>query len=320
MASYKSFKRIDNAAIVDKSIQTADIGNASITSGKLNTDSVTTAKIADGAVGASQLASTLDISAKAVTYRTLTTGDFSDSAGLTSNKFATNAVSVSLGYTPLTKGGPGVNSTITGTLKAYEGDNTAPGRQNSVNFSGSLGFWFPAADTIAFRAQGATSDYFRITSAGHKHNMNNTPMWKGMPTAGWVYANSFGGSSWRELTGGLNWGIYGRNISNSAGRITVPVSGFYSMNWSTYQGNNSGGTSGYTHFTFTRNGSTGAWSGRTPHGIFGHGAWSFYVNGVDADLTLYLTTGQFTSVMYYWNNFESRIHGAHSHFGGHLAG
>lgn len=319
MASYKSFKRIATDSFVTNSVTAADIAASAVTNGKLATDSVTQAKIANGAVGAAQLANAVDLSSKTVTYRPIVAGDISSSAAIAASKLAGGAATTNLGYTPLNN----TNGTMTGNLIVPAGSTGAPGvalsgnTNTGIHFDGSNNLYFTTAGTQRMRIDPNGRRYVGTDSN------NGSPMFQSSGSSGWTYSNSYGGPGWREIGGNFGWNSYqrgGSNFNNGNGRFTAPVSGFYHFQWQTYAHNDTNNTDGYFHMTFTRNGSTGAWSGRTPHGMYAHGTIASHPNGVFMDLDLYLNAGEFSSVMFYWNNNNTRIHGSHSVFNGYMIG
>jgi len=105
MATYGSYKKINADAIIDGSVTAADIAAGAITEAKLNTGAVTTdklgtgavtsGKIGSGAVGTTQLASSIDLSAKSVTYRPITDSDVNASANIATSKLSGAVSSIS---------------------------------------------------------------------------------------------------------------------------------------------------------------------------------------------------------------------------------
>lgn len=319
MATYSSFKRITSDGIADGTIATADLANNSVTNGKLATDAVTQAKLGTGSVGATQMAAAIDLSTKTVTYRSVVNADISGSAGIAGSKLASGAATTNLGYTPLNN----TNGTMTGNLAVPAGSAGTPGIALSGNTN--TGIFFSGGDTV-FTTGG--TERMRINSAGRRTVGTaidqGTMMFNAAGTSGWQYANSYGGPGWRELNGNFGWDVYqrgGSNFNTGTGRFTAPIAGFYHLQFQTYTHSDNSASSGpYIHFTFTRNGNTGAWAGRTPHGIWMHGVPASHDHGLYTALDLYLNAGEFTSVMIYWNNNESRFHGAHSCFTGYFIG
>ena len=88
MATYTQFKKVTSDNIVDATIADADLASNSVTSTKINNGAVTSSKIASGAVSDTELAATLDLSGKTVTYRAITNGDISAGAAIDNSKIS----------------------------------------------------------------------------------------------------------------------------------------------------------------------------------------------------------------------------------------
>ena len=122
----------------------------------------------------------------------------------------------------------------------------------------------------------------------------------------WMYASNFGGAgAFREVGSAMSWtntqqgaGSYG--FSNSTGRYTAPVTGFYFFYASAYYYNDTNATSNYIHFTFSRNGSVTWHNGVTPYNIYSYGAIANHVDGITANCMMYLNAGDYCSVYPYW--------------------
>jgi hypothetical protein len=320
MATYNSFKRIASDSFVANTLTSSDIATGAITNGKLATDSVTTADIVAGAVGTTQLDTTLDISAKTVTYRTIVTGDISASAAIAATKLAPGAGTTNLGYTPLNKSG----NAMSGVLQTTTGSAAAPAIALSGNTN--TGIFFNGDNTVRISTAGV--ERARFDPSGRflqgTSQTAGSPMFQSHGTNGWLYNNQLGGGTgWQELNSGFGWTGYQRNgngFNYTNGRYTAPVAGHYNFQWLTYQHNDTSWTSttGHNHMTLTRNGGTGAWSGRTPHGIWAHGNGSPYTHGVNWHCDLYLSAGEYASVMAYWTSNNNRFHSSHSFFNGYL--
>lgn len=318
MATYNSFKRIATDSFVANTITSSDVAAGAVTSGKIATNAVTSAKFASGAVGTGQLASSVDLSSKTVTYRTIGSGDISGSAGIGASKLASGAATTNLGYTPLDKS----SGTMTGNLVVPAGSVGSPAVTLSGNTNTGLYFNTNQVQITTGGTNRATFDSAGRLLKGPDSSTGN-PAFTAVPTSGWTYNNTYGGTGWREIASQVNWStVYQRGGSNfSAGRFTAPVSGFYHFHWQTYGHNDNNEPPNYWHMTFTRNGGTGAWSGRTPHGIYAHGTTNGpYPHGVTMDLDLYLNSGEYSSVMFYWNGNGGRFHCDHSMFAGYLIG
>lgn len=317
MANYSQFKKIVSDSIIDGSITGSKFANNSITEAKINTNSVSTNDIIDGAVGTNQLASTVDISSKTVTYRPILNNDISGSAAIAGSKLASGTAVSNLGYTPLNKAG----GTTSGQLTLANGSAFAP----AIRGTSSAGIHFPATNQIAIATSGTT----RITfDASGRPSNPYQPAFYASGNGGWYYHNSFPstsspGGQWRELINGWQWQIAnqqgGSNFSTN-GRFTAPVAGYYYFYAQTYQYNDSNSTNGYTHWNIGRNSSiyTGN-TGRAPHTIYGHGVPSHYVPGIMVSTTFYMNASDYASVCPYMAPV-ARIHGDHSLFCGYLIG
>ena len=317
MATYSSFKRIASDSIVDSSVANSDIADNAAVVGGFVANSVTANKIGAGSVGTAQLASTVDISTKTVTYRAIVDADISATAAIAGTKLTSGAAVANLGYTPLAN----ASGTLTGNLKVPAGSASAPAIQSAAQ--SNTGIFFPATNVVAFSVAGV--ERMRMDANGHKtvgtDSTTGSIMWMASGTTGWTYANSYGGYGWREITGGMGWDVYQRGGNNfSDGRFTAPVSGFYHLTWQSYNYNDDNNTPNYVHLGFSRNGSTGAWTGRHPHGMWMHGTQNNHAGGVSMSLDLYLNAGEFTSQTFYWAGGPSRVHGSHSIFAGYMIG
>jgi hypothetical protein len=319
MASYASFKRIATDSIVDAQVDVIDLADSAITAGKFATGAIASTKIANAAVGATELASTVDLSAKTVTYRSIGTNDIAPNA-VSAGKLAAGATLSNVGYTPLSASG----GTMTGRLVVPSGTAAAPAIQSAAQ--SNTGIYFDSANNVVFSVAGV--ERMRINASGHKttgtDNTTGSIAWNAVPVGGWTYANSFGGNGWREIGGGFGgWDVQqrgGSDFNTSNGRFTAPVSGFYHLTWQGYHYNDDNNTPNYQHMSFSRNGSVGDWTGRTPHGMWMHGTVANHAGGVNQSLDLYLNASEYTACMVAWNGGPSRIHGTHSHFSGYLIG
>jgi len=320
MPTYNSFKRIDSDAIVDGTIAASDVADNAAIAGKFATDAITAAKIGPGQVGATQLGASVDLSGKTVTYRTIVDGDLSASAGITADRLASGAITTNLGYTPLSNNN---SNSMTGVLRLPNGSAGAPAIRSASQ--SNTGIYFDSANNVVFSVAG--TERMRINANGHKttgtDSTTGSIAWHAAGTSGWTYANSYGGYGWREIGGGMGWDAYqrgGSNFSTGNGRFTAPVSGFYHLTWQSYNYNDDNNTPNYVHLGFSRNGGTGAWSGRHPHGMWMHGSNNNHAGGVSMSLDLYLSAGEYTSQTFYWAGGPSRVHGNHSIFAGYMIG
>lgn len=122
----------------------------------------------------------------------------------------------------------------------------------------------------------------------------------------WLYGGNFGGAgAFREAGSAMGWtstqqgaGSYG--FSNSTGRFTAPVTGFYFFYASAYYYNDNNATNNYIHFTFSRNGSVTWHNGVTPYNIYSYGTVAQHTDGITANCMMYLNVGDYCSVYPYW--------------------
>jgi len=326
MATYSSFKKIATDSFVANTLNSTDFGSGSITNGNLAPGAVNATTLATNAVGTSQLASTLDLSnggANTVTYRTITNSDISSSAGIAAGALASGAATTNLGYTPLNKSG----SSMTGTLLTTQASAATP----AVALSGNTntGIYFNNDNTVRIATGG--SERARFDSGGRflmgsqaGFPTNGSPMFQSHGTNGWLYNNQLGsGTGWQELNTGFGWTGYQRNGSGfnySNGRYTAPVAGHYNFQWLSYQHNDTSWTSttGHMHMTLGKNGAVSPWSGRCPHGIWSHGNGSPYPHGVSWECDLYLSAGDYASIIPNWTSNNNRFHSSHTFFNGYL--
>lgn len=311
MATYSSFKKINSEAIIDSAVTGTKLGSLSVTSDKINAAAIATADIADGAVGTNQLASTLDLSAKTVTYRPFVNADFSDSA-IPGTKLASGAAAASLGFTPASRAG----DTMSGQLQLAAGSAAAA----ALAFSGDAdtGIHFPSGDNIAIST--GNNNSLIVDSSGRGREPSR-PAFHAAGTGGWYYWNSFGGGGWREIN--INWQVTqqgGNNCSNN-GRFTAPVAGYYWFYLQSYYYNDTNGTPGYTHWNIGRNGTqaTGV-NGRSPHTIFAYGLPNNHAPGIMTACQFFMNGGDFSSPQPYGPNGPGRMHGDHSLWCGFLIG
>ena len=316
MASYNSFKRIDREAIIDGAVTNSDIAPSAVVSDKLATGAVTASKIENGAVAANELAASVDLSTKNITYRAIVDGDISSSAAIAANKLATGAAQVNLGYTPLLATG---NNAMTGRLAVTSGSASAPSiRANDAN----TGVYF-ADNQVRFTVNG--SDAMQIDSTG-RAIFPSKPMFAAAGQAGWLYTNSFGGGvGEKELNSTMNWNLAhqygGSNFNTSNGRFTAPVSGWYHFSTMYYLYNDNNSTSSYIHTFFRKNGSVNTTpSGRIPYNMNMHGNTNSHDDGACYNSIQYLNSGQYVSLSVRWHANTSRIHAGHQIFSGQLIG
>jgi len=312
MATYSSFKKLTSEAVIDGAVTTAKLADSAITSAKIANGAVATADIADGSVGTTQLASTVDLSGKTVTYRAITTGDIADGA-ITNARLAAGASTTNLGYTPVsTAGGVAVSGQL--KLSAASAASTGVGTTTA-----EAGIYFPAATTVGI----STSSAARLTvDSSGRSTEPNRPAFYACGLGGWYYGNTFGGSGWRELNG-IGWEFVsqgGISVTSNC-RVTAPVSGYYWFYLQSYYYNDTNGTPGYTHWNIGRNGAPNTMvSGRHPHTIFAHGLPNNHAPGIMVPVEMYMSAGDYASPQPYNANGPGRFHADHSLWCGFLIG
>ena len=318
MAVYNSFKRIATDSFIPSAVTGAKLATDSITTAKINNNAIATADIDNLAVGTTQLAATIDLSGKTVSYRGIVNNDISASAGIAGTKIASGGAITNVGFTPLNRGGDTVGTSI--TLPA--GSDASPSLRSSS--ASGTGIYFNAAGEISISTGG--SQKVRFDTAGRPINPNQ-PAFYASGTGGWYYHNSFPstvspGGQWREIINAFTWNVQQQGGSNmsSNGRFTAPVAGYYYFYTQTYMYNDANNSSGYTHYNIGRNSNSySLWTGRLPHTIYGHGVPSHYVPGIMASQTMYMNAGDYASVCPYMAPV-CRYHGDHSLFCGYLIG
>ena len=326
MATYNSFKRvIASDSFVANTLTSSDFAPGAVVNGDLSSGSVEQGKIALQSVGASQLAGSIDLSSKTVTYRTIVAGDISASANISSGKLASGAATTNLGYTPLNRAG----GALTGSLRLTSGSASAPAIASSS--STNTGIYFPNDNTVRIatagneRARWDASGRFLQAPASNPQT-TGSPMFQSHGTGGWLYNNQLGaGTGWQEINSNFGWTGYQRNgngFNYTTGRYTIPVAGHYSFQWLSYQHNDTSWTNatGHMHMSLGKSGSISAFGGRVPHGIWAHGNGSPYPHGVTWQISSYFNAGEYASIWCFWSSNNNRFHAAHSFFNGYLIG
>ena len=318
MASYDGFKKINTEAIVDGTVTSSDLGPGSIDTDEIQDLAVSSSKFQTGAVESAKLGSTLDLSAKTMTYRPVVNADISNSAAIAGGKLASGAAETNLGYTPLRTDG---SNTMSGNLRLRSdgGRVTNPAVRGSDS---NTGMYFGGTDDLRFTVNSA--DVMIMDSSGRVREPNK-PAFAACGTPGWLYSNSFGGTGWRELSSAMSWSVShqygGSNFSNSNGRYTAPVSGWYHFSTMYYYYNNTNGTNSYCHHMWARNGSvTISPSSRNPYVINMHGNTNSHDDGACYNTIMYLNAGQYCSIYNYFATGNSRLHAGHQVFSGQLVG
>jgi hypothetical protein len=318
MATYSSFKQIDNQAIISQNITNADIATGGVPTAAFAANSVRTTDIASATVGTTQLATTLDFSGKTMTYRPFVNGDFA-SRSITGSQLASGASTSNIGYTTVNKAG----DSLTGNLIIPASSVSAPGVAASNNTN--TGVFFPSTSQVNITTAGTTASNFNKYGGGIAQMQPNIPAFTASGSGGWYYRYS---SGWIELIAANGWWTWqvtaqkgGSNFA-PGGRFTAPVAGWYSFYSQSYMYNDTSNSGGYLHYNIGYNGSpsTDRSTGRTPHTLYGHQVTNGYVPGINASLEIYLNAGDFSSPQPNMGGASSRLHGDHSLWCGYLIG
>tara|TARA_B110000503_G_scaffold40341_1_gene66270 strand:- start:11343 stop:12287 length:945 start_codon:yes stop_codon:yes gene_type:complete len=314
MANYSSFKKINNEAIINGSIQGVDFANGAVNSGKIASSNIGASAIGDGVVTSDKLNSTLDLSTKNMTYRSVVDGDIASNAAIAGTKLAANAATDNLGYTPVATGG----STMTGRLGVPAGSAGAPAIRGSDPNSG---VYFNSGQ-LTFTINGSTA--LNIDNNG-RVTTPQKPAFSAVGTTGWFYAGSYGGTGDRELNSIMGWNLAhqygGSNFNTGNGRFTAPIAGWYKFDTMWYFINDNNSTPSYVHTFFRKNGGVGTTvGGRTPYNMNMHGNNNNYDDGASYSSIQYLNSGQYVSLCIRWHSNNSRHHSGHQIFSGHLIG
>ena len=325
MPSYSSFKKITAESIIDLSVTGSVLAPGSITTTAFAANSVRTSDIANGAVGTAQLASTISLSGKTVTYRPIVNADLAN-ASVTGSQLASGAIASNIGYTPVYKAG----ATLTGPLRLPDGSAGSPSLTSTSNTN--TGIYFPNTSSVNITTAGGNLNNFVRSGSNLNHTQPNLPAFHASGNGGWYYGNSFGGCGrWAEINnlqpgGGWTWQIGaqqgGSNLSPN-GRFTAPVAGWYSFYSQTYKYNDTNNTQGYMHYNIGFNGSiaTDRTTGRVPHTLYGHVVSANHVPGIFASLEIFLNPGDYAIPQPYWGvGCTGRMHGDHSLWCGFLIG
>lgn len=315
MATYSSFKKIDSNAIVDLTIQSSDIASSTIESSKIQDGAVTSTKM-NGVVTSAKIASSINLSSKTVTYRSITNSDISSSAAIDGTKLASGAAAGNLGYTPVNSSG----DTLTGNLIVAAGSASAPSIAQTGQTSTGISLESNAIRIVANGNEGMVID-----NSGRVRRPNH-PAFAVSATTGWLYASNYGGTGTFECGSVMGWNnashqTGGSNWNPSNGRYTAPVAGYYVFHTCWYMLNDNNSTPSYVHTWISRNGNN-SWlpGGRTPQTINMHGNRNNYDDGSNYSAVFQLNAGEYASVWIRWHSYNSRHHAGHQIFSGHLIG
>jgi hypothetical protein len=320
MATYSSFKKISSEAIIDEAITGAALGTGSIETAAFNSASVRTTDILDGAIGTTQLAATLDLSGKTVTYRPIINADITNSQ-ITGAQLASGAIAGNVGYTSVNRAG----DSVTGPLQLPTASVGSPASASSGDTN--TGIFFPTTNQVSISVAGANANLIQKVGSSAIHTQPNMPAFHCSGNGGWYYGNSFGGvGRWTELNnlqpgGGWAWQVTQKGGSNcsSNGRFTAPVAGWYSFYSQNYAYNDTNNSGGYTHWNIGVNGSTATANGRSPHTLYGHQVSANHIPGIMTTLQRFMNAGDYAIPLSYMAP-SFRIHGDHALWCGYLIG
>ena len=155
MATYGSYKKIRNDSIVASSLTASQIAN----------NTITNASIANNAVGTTQLASTLDLSGKTMTYRPLVNGDLGGAISTSKiSGLATSATTDTTNAANITSGT--VSSSLISTLTASKLTGALPAVSGASLTRGGKKFecFYYGIDNISNTSDGGTLATFTFTT------------------------------------------------------------------------------------------------------------------------------------------------------------
>lgn len=316
MATYSSFKKIDTDAIVNSTIVANDIASDTVTNSAITDNSIPATAIS-GTVTSAKIASSIDLSAKTVTYRQVTNNDVSASANIAGAKLQSSAYVNNLGFSTGAVNQAGDN--MSGTLYVSSGSTSAPSIALTGNTNTGINF---TTNTVQLVTNGNIGMEF---DSGGRVRRPNHPAFAAAGTNGWLYANSYGGTGYREVTSQMGWTTShqtgGTNFNSSNGRFTAPVNGYYVFHTHWYLLNDNNSTSSYVHLFFSKNSAIG-WtqSGRAPYVMNMHGNRNNYDDGASYSCVMPLNAGEYCSLGIVWHSYNSRQHCGHQIFSGYLIG
>jgi hypothetical protein len=268
----------DGAITSDKiatgGVATIDMADGSVTSLKIANGGIATADLADASVTTAKLDSTLDLSGKTITYRSIVAGDIASNAittakiadaNVTSGKLASGAAVSNIGYTPVNKAG----DTVTGRLVVKDDVNADKSFPFGIQ-NGSQQQWWLRSETTTNRFSVSLNGLGNVIEADSSGRVT-------MP-----YQPSFSahltGTVTNVTTGvipfaGEHFDV-GSNYNNTTYRFTAPVAGKYYFSVDFYASIRSGGLR-VVHGFFRKNGTTGdGFEATSAGGTGGDGGYS----------------------------------------------
>lgn len=275
MATYGSYKKIKSESIVDLTVTNAkfvantiaatDLAANSVGTTELANTTVGTTNIGTGEVGTAQLDTTIDLSAKTVTYRTIVNGDISASAAIstakltgaltsiTSNGLATSATTNTLNASNITAGsltyarGARTNETYGFSVMPGGGQQL---RADTIDWTTASGGHITGASSNTFQFDG-TNKIVTVYQTGTYICMAEVITGLGSgPQNMYIQVN---GGSWTDFRGGDTIG----NHAATSGALTMNLSA--NDNIRIYMGNATSGWHGnyYSRWSLTK---LGGWS------------------------------------------------------------
>jgi hypothetical protein len=266
-------------------------------------------------VTSAKLASTIDLSGKAITYRAIVNGDISASAAIAGAKLGTGAATTNIGFTPVNQAG----DTMSGQLTVPAGSVSAPSLVYASDTSSGINI---TTNNVAIVAGGATA--INVSSTGAVTRPGQ-PAFLAWGTAGWLYAGSYGGTGEREITSQMGFEIAhqagGTNFSTANGRFTAPTAGYYRFSTWYYLLNDANTPPNYIHPFFRKNNNRGWTSGgRSPYLMAMHQNTNSYDDGFCHSAVIDMAAADYVSLAIVWHGNSSRHHAGHQCFSGQLIG
>jgi hypothetical protein len=314
MATYSSFKQIPADGLIANTIVSGNIAANTVTATNIAAGAVPSSAMS-GVVTSANLATTIDLSGKTVTYRPIINADVSGSAGITGTTLASGAAVSNIGFTPVNRAG----DTLTGQLQVPSGSASSPSIQYVSSSNSGINI---TSNNVAIVAGGATA--VNIDSNGYITRPNH-PMFSAVGQNGWYYAPQFGGTGEWEVGSIWNWTAShqygGNNFAGAPGRFTAPVAGYYTFHTWWYLLNDANTPPNYMHFFFRKNNSRG-WTagGRSPYIICMHMNTNSYDDGYPHTAVIDMAAGDYCSLGCVYHGNSSRMHSGHHLFSGHLIG